>query len=165
MAFRILQWNIKGFYNNSHELQLLIKEHSPSLISLQETHLPHSKTAHISNLYTHYFFNLPQNTSSKQGIAVLVRKDIPHKQIPVQSAISTIAIEINLGFKFTVLCIYIPPQQTFSLKDLQEIVYAFNTSLLITGDLNAWSPLWGSVETNHRGRTIEDLILTENMVF
>lgn len=34
----ILQWNNSGYYNNLEELQILIKQKSPSIIYLQENH-------------------------------------------------------------------------------------------------------------------------------
>lgn len=39
MALKILQWNLNGFFNNLHELQILVREHSPDVIALQETHI------------------------------------------------------------------------------------------------------------------------------
>ena len=39
MNLNIIQWTTKGFYNNYHEIEVLIKEYNPKIISLQETHI------------------------------------------------------------------------------------------------------------------------------
>lgn len=38
MSIKLLQWNLNGYYNHLHELQILIRIHNPDIISLQETH-------------------------------------------------------------------------------------------------------------------------------
>lgn len=37
MTKNIIQWNINGFFSKLEELQLIIKEHNPIIICLQET--------------------------------------------------------------------------------------------------------------------------------
>lgn len=96
--FNILQWNINGFYNNYTELEILIKDISPHFIALQETHLAVNKDAFVPNKYVSYFLNLPQNTTNKQGIAALVRKDIPHKCLHIHSNIASLAVQVSRGF-------------------------------------------------------------------
>lgn len=88
--FRILQWNINGFINNIHELQLLIKEHNPSLISIQETHCPYNFKPIPPKGYTAYFYNSPVNTSSKQGVGLMVRNNIPHRIIDTNSTLQSL---------------------------------------------------------------------------
>uniref|UniRef100_A0A0K8W3B0 RNA-directed DNA polymerase from mobile element jockey n=1 Tax=Bactrocera latifrons TaxID=174628 RepID=A0A0K8W3B0_BACLA len=162
--FNILQWNMHGYYNNFHELDILIKEYAPSFISLQETNLAAGKSATAPNQYQSYFYNLPQNLTSKRGIAILIKKSTPHKQIPVSSNIATIAIEISLSFQFSIISLYIPPSQNFSCSDLINIFRTISTPFIIVGDFNAWSPLWGSATTNIRGSMIEDLVFSENLI-
>lgn len=160
---KILQWNINGLFNNWTDLLVLIKEHNPVFISLQETHLPHNFTAHPPMGYAAYFNNLSHNNSSKQGVGVMIRRDIPHFHIDVVSSISTIAIELNLGFKITIISMYIPPCQTFSSAEILDVLKNFNTPILLLGDFNAWSHLWGSANTNSRGSLLEDVILSYDL--
>jgi len=37
MSANIIQWNINGFYSKLEELQLIIKDHTPTIICLQKT--------------------------------------------------------------------------------------------------------------------------------
>ena len=161
--FKFLQWNMNGFYNNYTDLELLIKEQSSTVITLQETHLSFNTAAAVPKQYSAYFSNLTKNLTSKQGVATLIKKDIPHKFFPTYCNISTIAVEIFIGFKLTILTVYIPPHQNFNIKELRDIIRPIQATVIILGDFNAWSPLWGSECTNQRGKIPEDLILAENL--
>ena len=160
----IAQWNMNGFFNNYHELQLLIKDNSPSIICIQETHLKNNLNPHTPKQYTGIFHNLPYITSSKQGISILIKKNINFKIINIISNISVLAIEINIEIKFTRINLYIPPKQTFSSSEILDILSQISTPVILVGDVNAWSTLRGSEITNDRGRALEDVILSSNLV-
>ena len=161
----ILQWNINGLQNNLTDLQLLIHQYKPIIIVLQETHLKTDDSFIVSTQYDHYYYNLPINSmTKKQGIAILIRKGIPHKSILVQSSIAALALEVKLGFKYSIINVYIPPNQKFMSSDLLGIINQVPGPIILLGDFNAWSPLWGSNQTNARGRLIEDVILFKNLI-
>ena len=163
--FSILQWNMKGYYNNLYELQTLIKDASPSIISIQETYIPFSSNPpHPSKQYNTFLHNLPQSTNAKQELAVLVKKNISHKLIPINSDISVIALEIDFIEKFTIVSLYIPPQQQFSSSQINYILSLITTPIILIGDVNAWSLLWGSASTNIRGQILEDIILCSDLI-
>lgn len=69
-SLKVLQWNLKDYVNNYDHLNILIKEHLPCVISLQETHCPFQSVPLIPKSYVGYFNNLPSNVTSKQGIGV-----------------------------------------------------------------------------------------------
>lgn len=165
MQFKIIQWNIKGYFNNYNQLDLLIRDTKPSVICLQETHIPHNIN-HITTpkAYVGYFHNSSQNKTSKQGVGILIIRNIPHKIIPQITTIQSITIEINLPSSFIINNIYIPPSQTFSETDISSLLSQSQNPTIILGDFNAWSPLWGSEKSNERGTQIENIVLTENLV-
>ena len=163
MNLNIIQWNLKGYYNNYQEIEMICKEFKPQIISLQETHIKHDQTPQPPKQFVGYFHNFPQNTRAKQGCGLLIHKSIPHKVLNIQSNISTVAIEINLVIKFIIFSIYIPPDQQIASNDLNNLINNINSPFILTGDFNAWSPLWGSLNTNLRGSIIEDFILTNNV--
>lgn len=72
-ALKILQWNVKGYVNNYDELNVLIKNFSPNIISLQETHCCYQHKPVVPKTYEGYFHNFPTNLTAKQGIGVLVK--------------------------------------------------------------------------------------------
>ena len=162
--FKALQWNMQGYINNFDELNLLIKERSPCALSLQETHCAYQSIPIIPKSYSGYFCNSPQNITGKQGIALLIKKNIPHLQININSNILTLAVQVNLAIKFTIISIYILPKQTFSRSDLENIVNQIHTPILLCGDVNSWSVLWGSPASNHRGNVIEEFLANSDLM-
>ena len=100
MSLRNLQWNINGYNNNYKQLSLIIKDTNPDIICIQETHFL-SKTHYFPTptAYTGYFFNLNHILNAKQGICILIKKHLKHKQIEFESSIATLGIEIDLNKK------------------------------------------------------------------
>lgn len=160
----ILQWNINGYFNNYHELQLLIKELNPSLLCLQETHIRHNMKPYPPGGYEGYFFNSPQNQYGKQGVAILIKRGIPHKILFTDDDILSIAVEILRNSKLTIINTYIPPNKQFSTTHILEILNKAVGSMLWLGDVNSWSPIWGSPFANDRGTKIEDALLSTDLV-
>ena len=168
MVLRILQWNLNGYLNNYNELKILNNEKSPHIIALQETHLKaNPPTSCIPKNFDFYSKNCSSDFA-KNGVALLISKNIPHKLVSVSSEFDVVGIEINANITFIILNIYIPPSKSFTLSDLTNILSDINKPVLLLGDLNAWSPQWGSSKFNKRGRTIStfmsdnDLLLLNN---
>ena len=90
-SFTIPQWNINGFINNFNELQLLIREHNPAFISLQETHCEHNLTPIPPKGYTTYFRNNNNNITSEQGVGIFVKNKIANKKIHINSTLKVIS--------------------------------------------------------------------------
>jgi len=159
----ILQWNMRGYCNNYSDLQLLINEREPHIICLQETHCLQNFQPHVPKQYFGYFHNFSDIIFPKHGTALLIDKRIPHKIIDLPSTISLVAAEINLKTKFTIVSMYIPPRQDINIQDLQNIVSHLTGKVILVGDMNGWSPLWGSADVNSRGSIIENFILAANL--
>ncbi|XP_017472707.1 PREDICTED: RNA-directed DNA polymerase from mobile element jockey-like isoform X1 [Rhagoletis zephyria] len=163
MAFTIIQWNIKGYLNNYNELDLLIRDTHPNVICLQETHIPYNtKNIIIPKAYVGYFHNCVNNKNPKQGVAILIKHNIPHRI--VSSTIQLISIEIKLTFPITIINTYIPPSQTFCEADICSLLSRSVSPPILLGDFNAWSPLWGSEKSNKRGTIVENVIFAENLI-
>jgi len=104
MPLKITQWNINGFINNYNQLSLLIKDNSPDIICLQETHLPNDSNSFVCpEAYLAYFCNLPHNTSAKKGIGVLIKRHIPHTHKQITSNILCSALQLNLDRPITII--------------------------------------------------------------
>lgn len=149
---KIVQWNINGLLNNYVDLNIILQQYAPEIICLQETHIPHSKTAYAPNKYHCYFSNSPNNKTCKQGVAMFVKKSLIHKFIPIASNIQSVAVEVDIGFKITIITCYIPPDQGFSSTEILNLISNFADPIILLGDFNGWSPLWGSPTTNNRGK-------------
>lgn len=73
----ILQYNIRGFWNNYSDIPVLDKNHIIDIFSLQETHL---KMNHPIINDTYHIIPKSYQTINKrasQGVAILVKKHIP----------------------------------------------------------------------------------------
>ena len=93
----------------------------------------------------------------------MLKHYIPHKVKRLSSPLQILVIEINLQLTFTIVSIYIPPSQNFSLHDLTNIFSNINTPILFLGDVNSWNTLWGSAKNNSRGDTIEQALTQFNL--
>ena len=156
---------MNGFYNNYNEMILLIKDYEPDLLAIQETHIPFNcNNTVVPKNFTSFFHNLEENSSNKQGIGILIKKHFPHKVIEIFSNLSVIAIEIDIEFKFTLINIYIPPSQKFNKTDILNIFDQIHTPFILCGDVNSWSPFWGSEIENDRGKIFEEIILSKNII-
>lgn len=160
---KIIQWNINGIYNNYTELQLILKNYSPAIITLQETHIPHNYTPIPPNNYKGLFNNNPHNTTKKQGTGILIHKDIPYIPQTTNSQIQCTAVKILAPTQLTILSIYIPPHQQIKTEEISNLIKSLDSPILITGDFNAWSPAWGSPAYNQRGNIIEQAIHQSNL--
>lgn len=83
--------------------------YTPNFISLQETHRQSTFTPIPPHNYVAYFQNSPLNDYAKQGVGVLIKKNIPHKICTINTPLQIVAIEINLNVTFTIISVYIPP--------------------------------------------------------
>ena len=80
MDDQILQWNIRGFRNFFDFLHILIQEHLPFAIALQETRLSMAKSKKhtgdndLLRGYTPYLTNNDDNEDSTQhGVGILIK--------------------------------------------------------------------------------------------
>jgi len=143
----------------------LLKDVAPDIVFLQETHLPYNFTNFICpKEYTGCFHNLPQNTVAKQGIGVLIKRNIPHMYQNKNSNILCSVLQLSFEQAINIVNAYIPPNQSFTSPDIIKILENLNGSTILLGDLNSWSPLWGSLRTNTRGKNIERAIRENNLI-
>lgn len=154
----IIQWNLNGYNNNYNELLALIKTYTPKIICLQETHIHNMNNISIPINYTMYSINT--SNSRYGGVSILVHNSLQHRQIFLgrDPTIDTICIEIVSKIKFHIYSSYIPPNQNFSLQNLERVFYNSTIPSIITGDFNSWHVSWGSSSNNGRGKTLAKFI-------
>ena len=104
----ILQWNCQGLQAKYESLKILIHENFPICISLQETMMGQNKTL-CPRDYVSYHIDYNEERGSHGGSCVLVRQDIAHVKIPLQTGLQAIAVQLCLKRKYTICSIYIPP--------------------------------------------------------
>jgi len=55
------------------------------------------------------------------------------------------------------------PSQSCNLSDLENLFTQLPTAVLLLGDFNAHSRVWGSKKVDSCGKIVEDLILKHNI--
>ncbi len=165
MTFKVVQWNMNGYINNYHELELLIKEKNPDVICIQETHIGVLSNNNFvyPKQYLGYFANLQNIQTNKQGVGIIIKRVIPHELIHINSTLSTIALKVKLNSTLCIANTYIPPSQDFNDAELINLFLQLPEPLLWTGDFNAWNRLWGSRNSNRRGLLIENFVSNHNL--
>ena len=64
--------------------------------------------------------------------------------------------------KLNIINLYVPPGRSFSRKELEKILSHQDT--IIFGDMNAHSPVFGARHSYRKGKIMENLTLTLNLV-
>jgi len=160
---KVLQWNLNGYINNYSQLQVLIKNHNPKIISLQETHLHSTQNIPIPINYTFYHENTAINGYG--GVALLIHNSIQQQIVPTNAPdFDTIAVKVHSKIKFTIISSYIPPSKSFKIQNLRNIYDSLQPPFLITGDFNSWHRSWGSQANNTRGNIIFKFINQSSLI-
>ncbi|VVC89879.1 unnamed protein product, partial [Leptidea sinapis] len=101
-----------------------------------------------------------------QGVAILVRSDIPHSTLPIPTTTNLEAVGILIQLTKTniaVISAYQSPNKLLLTSDLNAIL-ACGTQVLIMGDLNAKHPYWSPGTLNSRGNTLYHHMLDSEFV-
>jgi len=163
----IVQWNCRGLRANFDELQLLIQQYNPAVICLQETFTDGSETFTDGsvNLRQFAYFSAPPKKGSIRGdVGIYVKLQVPHSQIELKSKLPAVAVQITIHRPITVCSVYLSPSSRWTCKDLLELYQELPSPVLICGDFNAHSPLWGLQQKDKKGEIIEDLLTDSDLV-
>lgn len=156
----IIQYNINGFSTNRADLEAMIHVHQPIAFALQETHHLSSSPLSLSG----YECRFNYRDTSSQGVGICIRKDFGYVPIPIQSPLQVVAVKILSSPPISVCSIYIHHSITLQQSHLKNIITQLPTPFFILGDFNAHNSLWGDSRTDLRGRIIEDVLLSENLL-
>ena len=153
----VLNWNCNSFYSHLGELQNIVNQTSPYFICLQETRLKPYQKASLTG-YSPYRKDREDDIIASRGVAIY-SKNIHHtEEIYLQTNLEAIAVSCIAPNKFTLCCIYLPPNETINKQEIVDLINQLPQSFILTGDFNCHNPLWGSTHTDRRGKQIEDTI-------
>jgi len=153
----IIQWNCRGLKANFAELQRLTAVLNPLAYCIQETHLSPNDPLTVKNFK---IFNVsgPNVQRPSGGSAILVKKDIIHSHIVLDTQIQAIAVRITFHRVITLCSIYIPPSEVITTQELDKLVAQLPTPFILMGDFNSHNPLWGEDRCDVKGKRVEDFI-------
>ena len=156
----IIQWNSRDLRSNREDIELLISKYSPVAICLQETLL---KPGQIQT-FKHYSAYYKSSIYGHGGVCILVKNFI-HSQIQFQADLQAVAVCITISNKtYTVAPVYVPPSETLNELAFDRMIKSFSSRYLVLGDFNGHSHLWGANQENERGKVVEHLIDSHNLI-
>ena len=80
----IIQWNCRGLKANYNEILILTTLLSPTVFCLQETFLKNTDNINFKN-YSLYNHIANENQKASGGSSILVKSNVPHRQIDINS--------------------------------------------------------------------------------
>jgi len=165
---KILQWNMNGFNKKYEEITILIQDHNPDIICIQETNYKNDNITNLSN-YDGYNKNRTDSARASGGVAIYIKSIYPSRQLTISTDIEAIVVTIKLTNNDINICnIYLPNHKTFDQTDINNIIKQLPKPFIIVGDFNSHNVIWGSDNTDQRGKVIEkilddnDIILLNN---
>ena len=157
----IIQWNCRGLRSNREDIELLISKYSPAAICLQETLL---KPGQIQS-FKHYSAYYKSGIHGHGGVCILVKNNFIHSQIQFQADLQAVAVCITISNEiYTVASVYVPPSETLNELAFDRMIKSFSSRYLVLGDFNGHSHLWGANQENERGKVVEHLIDSHNLI-
>ncbi|KAI2655937.1 RNA-directed DNA polymerase from mobile element jockey [Labeo rohita] len=153
----ILQWNARSLVANGQEFKYFISSlpTTPDIICIQETWL--SQKLDFS-IYNYVSVRSDRKDGVGGGCATFIKKNIPFQVISKGREEEYIIIKIwTKQVKFSVVNYYNPCRRLDSDK-LNQIVELASDHIVLCGDFNAHSSLWGGGKTDVNGLIIEQLL-------
>ena len=158
----ILQWNCRGLKANFNELLILTTLFSPNVICLQETFLKTTDNTSFKH-YNMYNYIATDNQIASGGTSILVKSNVPHRRIDINSNLQAVAVNVTLSKSITICSVYLPPHCNFSKHDLENLLKQLPSPYILLRDFNSQSKLWGCSDTNDKGEIIENLIAENDL--
>jgi len=153
--------NLNGINSKLLEFKNILAklEMQPDIICLQETFLKENKSFIIP---AYNIERRDRQDRNRGGVATLIKQHMAYTVSEPMADAEEITIAINLnGQNINISNIYNPPG-----KKLDELTYtaiASRPNIIITGDLNSYSPLFGGNATSSNGKLLEQLIDNNNL--
>lgn len=160
-----LQWNICGLSTRYAELELLTKKYRPSIIALQEVQTRQARQRLVSGGYE-WEFAFPPGEVSKNGAALGIEKGITHTFLQLDTPLQAVAAKVEWPLQATFVCLYVSKSDgKTTLKDkLDKLLEQLPGPVVLLGDWNAHSDLWGGRFLDERGRAIEGFLSEHQLI-
>ena len=65
---------------------------------------------------------------------------------------------------YTVASVYVPPSETLNELAFDRMIKIFSSRYLVLGDFNGHGYLWGANQETERGKAVEHLIDSHNLI-
>ena len=108
--------------------------------------------------YSAYHSVINPQQGNHGGSALLIRNDIAHSSLPINTELEAVAVQVNISRLYTICSLYISPAKEYSSQDLINLCNQLPHPFLILGDLNGRHHFWGDAITNRKGELIKSFI-------
>lgn len=158
MAQTILQWNSRSISNKKSDLIHLINKFNLSILSISELWLKPSHNFRIPG------FALIRDVRSDGfgGCALFIKNSLLFSSIniPPPNDFNIVAARVD---NCTFVSVYIPHPSKLILSQLSSILQSLPSPLLILGDLNCHSRVWGCGKSDSRGNDLLEMLDSLNL--
>ncbi|VVD03630.1 unnamed protein product [Leptidea sinapis] len=152
---RVVYWNADGAHKKQRELvDLAISKLNADIIALCETKLSKRLTLDIPGYICYRADKRSDNTG--QGVAILVRADLPHNLVCPPQTLHLEVVGITLisqNSSVVIYSVYQSPNLPLIKSDL-DLLMSSGSKVVVMGDLNSKHPLWSPGVGNTRGKTL-----------
>ena len=115
--------------------------------------------------FKHYSAYNKNSINGHGGVCILVKNNFIHSQVQFQADLQAVAVCITINNKaYTVASVYVSPSETLNELAFDRIIKSISSRYLILGDFNDHSYLWGANQENERGKAVEHLIDSHNLI-
>lgn len=155
-----MQWNARSAISNKNNLIKFLNEQNIHVALISETWFKPSQRVNFPG------FNVIRRDriDGKAGVAILVKKQFRFKEINFDGnmynediLVCGITLEINQSY-ISFVSLYRPPNINTLNNDWRNIFMQCSHPLIIGGDFNAHSNLWGSAKNDQVGRQLINCI-------
>ena len=136
---KIVHWNCRGYRANSTHLRQLLHESNPEVLCLQETMLGLLSPRPPAG-YHFRGFSPTGNPVPGDGLAFLIRSDIPFTPHQLDTTLQAMAFTIQTNLRLTICNLYISPSEPLNTRNIRQLIRQLRTPCIIVGDFNCKSP-------------------------
>ena len=94
---------------------------------------------------------------------MLIRNNIPQSKIHLNTQLQAIAVKVTLHRTINICSIYILPHDAINESEINNILQQLPTPFILLDDYNSHNTMWGCRSTNHKGKTLKNIINNNNL--
>ena len=140
-----------------------VKDAQTDVAVQTETYLKDSHTFSVK-YHSCYLKHFSGNDKASGGVAVIVNNCVPHHSVNLDTTLQAVAVSISLNMTITLCSVYLPPSSPIDIRKVENLINQLQKPFILMGDFNSHHALWGCMNTNEKGRIIEDFITEHDLV-
>ena len=102
---KILQWNINGYYKHYEQLQIILRQHNPTILCLQETNFKNEHQPILKG-YAIFTKNRKDTNHASGGITIAITETVRATEIPLTTNLEAIAVAVSLPTSINIANLY-----------------------------------------------------------